>query len=378
MARADKGGYNLADFSAANSARAAGRSIVSWSFETVTELDRRKPHCIKPEQSSGPRVRIHKTGIMHMSELVFVGIDIAKEHLDVFLLPGKEAWKCKNVASDIDSLIERLKTKTPSVIVMEATGGFEISLASQLGSAGLPVAVVNPRQVRDFAKGIGKLAKTDSIDAYVLARFAETNRPKPKPLPTEDEKLIKELVRRRKQLVELRASEKNRLHRARADRIRKSVLTVIDTLSRQIQEIDEDLDDMIKQSPLWREDEELLKSFPGIGSGIARTMVSSLPEMGKVNRQEISCLVGVAPLNRDSGAMRGKRKIQGGRAHVRHALYMAAVTAIRCNKVIKAFYQSLREAGKPVKVAMVACMRKILVIANAMLKSRRPFVQVSA
>lgn len=377
MVRADRGD-TLAEFSGGNSAGATGRSLVSWSFETVTKQDRREPQCEKPEQSSGPRVRIHKAGILHMSELVFVGIDIAKEHLDIFVLPTKKAWTIENDADGIESLIGRLNKEAPSVIVMEATGGYEAILAAQLGSAGLPVAVVNPRQVRDFAKGIGKLAKTDSIDAYVLARFAETNRPEPKPLPTEDEKLIKELVRRRRQLVDLRASEKNRLHRVRSERIRKSVLTVIETFSREIQEIDDDLDEMIKQSPLWQEDEEILKSFTGIGPVTARTLLASLPELGKIDRQKISCLVGVAPLNRDSGAMRGKRKIQGGRAHVRHALYMAAVSAIRCNKLIKSFYQRLREAGKPVKVALVACMRKILVITNAMMKSRRPFREVCA
>lgn len=372
------GGCTLAEVSSGSSAGASGRSIVPWSFETVTELDRRRPQCKKPEQSSGPRVRINKTGILHMSELVFVGIDIAKDRLDIFLLPKKESWSCKNSAKDVDLLIERLNKETPSIIVMEATGGFETTLAAQLGSAGLPVAVVNPRQVRDFAKGIGKLAKTDSIDAYVLARFAETNRPEPKPLPTEQEGLIKELVRRHRQLVDLRASEKNRLHRAKSKPVRKSVLAVIEMLSREIQDIDKDLDDIIKQSPIWREDEELLKSFKGIGPGIARTLIASLPELGKISREKISCLVGVAPLNRDSGSMRGKRKIKGGRAQVRNALYMAAVSAIRCNKVIKSFYQNLKEAGKPTKVALVASMRKILIITNAMLKSRRPFVEVSA
>lgn len=313
-----------------------------------------------------------------MPQPVFVGIDIAKEHLDVFLMPKKKFWSCENNAVGVEALIKRLKKEAPSVIVMEATGGFEITLAAELGSAGLPVAVVNPRQVRDFAKGIGKLAKTDSIDAYVLARFGETNRPEPRPLPTEEEKLLKELLTRRRQLVDLRASEKNRLHRAKSKRVRNSVQTVIETLSREIQDIDDDLDNTIKQSPLWRENEDLLKSFNGIGPVTARTLLGSLPELGKTDRQKISCLVGVAPINQDSGAKRGKRRIQGGRPHVRKALYMATVSAIRCNKAIKRFYESLREAGKPVKVAMVACMRKILVILNAMLKSRRPFVEVSA
>ncbi|MFH0824772.1 MAG: IS110 family transposase [Pseudomonadota bacterium] len=313
-----------------------------------------------------------------MLQPVFVGIDIAKGHLDVCVIPGKESWTCQNDSEGVASLIMRLGNIGPSVIVMEATGGYEIMLAAQLGTAGLPVAVVNPRQVRDFAKGIGILAKTDSIDAYVLARFAETNKPKPKPLPSDDEKLIKELVARRRQLVDLRASEKNRLHRARSERVKESVQTVIETLSREIEDIDDDLDKMIKQSPLWRENEDLLKSFTGIGTVTARVLLASLPELGKADRKQISCLVGVAPLNRDSGAKKGKRSIQGGRASVRHALYMATVSAVRFNAVIKTFYKRLREAGKPVKVAMVACMRKILVITNAMVKSRRTFQELSA
>ena len=239
-----------------------------------------------------------------MLEAVFVGIDIAKDHLDVFVLPKKVSWTCNNDADGVTYLIEQLNKEAPSIIVMEATGGYEIILAAQLGSAGLPVAVVNPRQVRDFAKGIGKLAKTDLIDAYVLARFAETNRPEPKPLPTEDEQLIKELLARRRQLVDLRASEKNRLHRVRSQRVRKSVLTVIETLSREIQEIDDDLDKTIKQSPIWRETEDLLKSFTGIGPVTARTLLASLPELGKIDRQKIGCLVGVAPFNKDSGTKR--------------------------------------------------------------------------
>lgn len=313
-----------------------------------------------------------------MSEPVFVGIDVAKERLDVCVLPSKESWTFPNDGDGVTSLITRLNKEPPSIVVMEATGGYEIVLAAQLGSAGLPVAVVNPRQVRNFAKGIGKLAKTDSIDAFVLARFAETNKPEPKPLATEDEKLIKELMGRRRQLVDLRASEKNRLRRARSERVRSSVLTVMETLSREIQEIDDDVDKIIKQSPIWREDEDLLKSFTGIGPVTARTMLASLPELGKADRQEIACLVGVAPLNKDSGAMRGKRVIQGGRAHVRHALYMSAISAIRCNPLIKSFYERLRGAGKPAKVCIVACMRKILVIVNAMMKSRRPFQELFA
>lgn len=324
------------------------------------------------------KVRIHKDGKLHMHKEVFVGIDISKDRLDVHLLPEGVHFAVKNDAEGIASLIRRLQEEAPTIIIMEASGGYEISVAAELGSVNLPVAIVNPRQVRDFAKGIGKLAKTDAIDAHVLARFAETIRPEPQPLSTEEEKQIKELVTRRKQLVDLRASEKNRLHRARSTRVRHSIQTVIAALDQEIRDIEQNIDNIIKGSPLWREKEDLLKTFKGVGSTTAMTIVAKLPELGETGRQKISCLVGIAPLNKDSGKMRGKRMITGGRADVRSALYMVAISAIKCNPVIKPFYQRLIEAGKPFKVAIVACMRKILVILNAMIRDKRPFQVVSA
>jgi transposase len=323
-------------------------------------------------------VRIHKDGKLHMHKEVFVGIDISKDQLDVHLLPEDVHTAVKNDAEGIASLIMRLQQEYPTIIIMEASGGYEISLAAEFGSVSLPVAVVNPRQVRDFARGIGKLAKTDAIDAYVLARFGQTIRPEPQPLSTEDEKQIKELVTRRKQLVDLRASEKNRLHRARSTRVRQSIQTVIAALDQEIQDIEKNIDNIIKGSPLWREKEDLLKSFKGVGSATVMTLVAKLPELGEIGRQKITCVVGVVPLNKDSGKMRGKRMITGGRADVRSALYMVAVSAIRCNPAIKSFYQRLSKAGKPFKVAIVACMRKILVILNAMLRTKRPFQDVFA
>lgn len=308
-----------------------------------------------------------------MHEEVFVGIDISKEQLDAHVLPKGMHTTVKNDTQGIDSLIEILRSENPMVIVMEATGGYEITVAAQLGLAGLPIAIVNPGQVRDFAKGIGKLAKTDAIDAYVLARFAQTVRPIPKPLPTEDEKQIKELVTRRRQLVDLRASEKNRLHRARSNRVRRSIQTVIAALDKEIEDVDKDVDDLIRKSPLWCETEELLRTFKGVGPITARVLMAKLPELGHVSRHEISRLVGLAPLNKDSGKKKGKREISGGRADVRSTLYMAAVTAITSNVVIKPFYQRLIEAGKPFKVAITACMRKMIVILNAMLKKKQPF-----
>jgi transposase len=309
-----------------------------------------------------------------MSEEVFVGIDIAQAQLDVHLLPGDAHVACANDATGIASLITRLQSEKPTVVVMEASGGYEITLAAELGAAGLPVAIVNPRQVRDFARGIGKLAKTDAIDAYVLARFAQTIRPVAKPLPTEDEQQLKELVTRHRQLVDLRAAEKNRLHRARSNRVRQSIRAIITALDRELEEIDRDTDDLVKKSPLWREEEDLLRTFKGIGRVTSDTLIAKLPELGRVNNRKITCLVGLAPLNKDSGKSRGKRVISGGRADVRSALYMAAVCAIRHNPVIKAFYQRLTtHGGKSFKQAIVACMRKILVILNSMMRTKRPF-----
>jgi transposase len=309
---------------------------------------------------------------------VFVGIDVSQEKLDVHVLPEGTSFTCNTDAKGIARLIKQLQKIAPFVIVMEATGGLEASLVAELGTASLPVAVVNPRQVRDFARGIGKLAKTDSIDAYVLARFADTNRPEPKALASEKEILLKDLVRRRRQLVDLRVSEKNRLRRAHSKPIRQSILSVIQTLDEQIGSIDNDLDDMMKNSPLWREKEDLLKTFTGVGSVTARTLLALLPELGDAHRGQIASLAGLAPRNRDSGKMRGRRRITGGRADVRSMLYMVALTAKKHNSKIRQFYERMIQAGKPTKVALTACMRKILVILNAMIKSNRSFEQLFA
>lgn len=312
-----------------------------------------------------------------MLKETFVGIDIAKDKLDVHVLPKGTDFTCQFDASGIASLLSRLQEENPTMIIMEATGGREAIVAAELGAVGLPVAIVNPRQVRDFARGIGKLAKTDKIDAFVLARFGETNRPEPQPIPTEQQSQFKELVTRRRQLIGLRSAEKNRTHCARSQRVRQSIEAVITTLDRELAQIDRDIDDLIRNSPLWREQEKLLRTFKGVGPVVSRTVLAKLPELGKLDRQEIACLVGVAPLNKDSGKMRGKRMISGGRKDVRDALFMAARTAVNHNKVIKPFYERLIKAGKLYKVAMTACMRKILVILNAMVREKRPFQVVS-
>ncbi len=313
-----------------------------------------------------------------MSKEVFGGIDIGRDNLDVHVLPEGSAFRGKNSAKGIDDLVSRLQRLAPFVIVIEPTGGLESCLAAELGVAKLPVAVVNPFQVRNFARGIGQLAKTDPIDAYVLAKFAETNRPEPRPLASEDERLLKGLVGRRRQLVDLRAPEKNRLSRVRFEPVRQSIEGVIKSLSEQIGIIDREIDDLIENSPIWREKEDRLKTFTGVGSVTARTLVAFLPELGHVTRGQIASLVGVAPRNKDSGRMKGKRMISGGRAHVRKILYMAALSAKEHNSIIKPFYDRLVKAGKPAKVAITACIRKIVVILNAMVKSGRSFQPLSA
>jgi transposase len=308
-----------------------------------------------------------------LAEKVFVGIDIAKETLDIHVLPSNKKWQCQNNAKDIGRLVKRLRSKAPEAIILEATGGYEALAAALLMEAELPVSVVNPRQVRDFAKAMGQLAKTDCIDALVLARYGEAIRPRLTPLPTEEERLVKALVVRRRQLVDMRSAEKNRLGQVREEPIRQNIRALIDHLDREIKQIEDDLDTTIKKSPLWQENIKLLETIKGFGPVTARTLVTHLPELGKVSRQEIATLVGVAPLNRDSGKMRGKRSCIGGREAIRSPLYMAAKAAARTNKTIKAFYQRLRKEGKLYKVAIVACMRKLLVIANALLRDRQPY-----
>jgi len=302
-----------------------------------------------------------------MSE-IYVGIDVSKDTLDVAVRPGGQTWSTTNDLEGIDELVPRLVAMAPVLIVMEATGGLELPVGSQLAIAGLAVAIVNPRQVRDFARATGRLAKTDSLDAQVLAHFAEAMQPEPRPLPDPDRLVLDDLVARRRQMVEMLTAERNRLHRARRV-VRPRIEAHIQWLQKELESLDDDLEAFIHQSPLWREQENLLQSVPGVGPVVARTLLAHLPELGKLNRKEIAALVGVAPLNRDSGHYRGRRTIWGGRASVRSALYMSALVATRYNPVIAEVYQRLLAAGKEKKVALVACMRKLLVILNAMVKT---------
>jgi transposase len=308
---------------------------------------------------------------------IFVGIDVSKARLDIAWRPSGAMESFPNNKTGIKSLLKQLCTVKPVLIVLEASGGIERALVRALVAAELPLTVANPRQVRDFAKATGQLAKTDVLDAQILARFAEAMRPALRPLPDEMTLELRALIGRRRQITEMLAAEKNRLSRA-PRQVQKRIEAHIRWLQSELERYDEELDQTIRQSPIWREQENLLKSVPGIGSIISRTVLAELPELGSLNRKQIAALVGVAPLNWDSGLLRGRRVIWGGRAHVRTALYMAALTASRCNPVIRDFYKRLRAAGKKPNVALVACMRKLVVILNAILKHRVPWRPIVA
>jgi transposase len=301
---------------------------------------------------------------------VCVGIDVAKRQLDVAQRPTGERWTVTNDVGGIAGLVERLRA-TPGVtlIVLEPSGGYEMSVVAALGAAQLPVVVVNARQVRDFARAVGKLAKTDAIDAAVLAQFAEAVRPERRPLPDEVTQELHGWLARRRQLLEMVLAEEQRLAMT-APGIRPQIQQHVEWLRRQLHDVDQALRAMIRRSPVWREQEDLLRSVPGVGPVLATTLLADLPELGRLDRKQIAALAGLAPLNWDSGQHRGTRHIWGGRAPLRATLYMATVAAVRCNPIIHAFFTRLCAAGKPKKVALIACMRKLLTILNAMLKHR--------
>ena len=296
---------------------------------------------------------------------VFVGIDVSGATLDIAARPSREHWQVANNENGIKGLATKLKTMHPTLVVMEATGGLESNAAITLALTQVPVAIVNPRQVRDFAKSLGRLAKTDRIDADTLAHFGEAVRPEPRAMPNEQVMELKDLLARRRQLVQMRAAEKNRLHRA-SSMSQISIQKVIRFLNTELDELDKNLYERLKQSDVWREKEDLLCSVPGVGRCTAMTLLLELPELGQLNRKKIAALVGVAPYNCDSGTLRGKRMIWGGRANVRTAMYMAALSAKQHNPVIRMLFDRLVNAGKPKKVALVACMRKLLAILNTM------------
>jgi transposase len=303
---------------------------------------------------------------------VFVGIDVSKAQLDVALRPTEDHWHVSNDAVGILGLVKRLQAVQPTLIVLEATGGLEVPAAGALAEAGLPGVVVNPRHARDVAKATGRLAKTDPLDAQGLAHFAEAVRPTPRPLPDAQAQALSALLTRRRQLVQMLTAERRRLQTAPPP-IRADIQAHLTWLERRLVRTDADLAAGIRSSPLWRAKDEILQSTPGVGPVLSRTLVAELPAWGLLNRQEIAALIGGAPLNRDSGTVRGKRAVWGGRAHVRAVLYMSTLAAGRHNAALKAFDERLRAVGKAPKVARTACRRQRLTILNAMLKHQTPW-----
>lgn len=307
-----------------------------------------------------------------MSHEICVGIDVSKAHLDVAILPQERRHRVTNDDAGLAELLQWLPAPGGVLVALEASGGYQITAVAALAAAGFDVVVANPRQVRDYARSRGWLAKTDKIDALVLADFALRNQPEVRPLADEQTRLLQALMARRRQLVEMLTMEKNRLQQA-PQALHKQIAQHVKWLQKQLQDLDDELDDQIRKSDLWREKDQLLRSVPGVGDVTARTLLAELPELGHCNNKQIAALVGVAPLNRDSGQFQGRRMIWGGRRSVRCALYMAIVSAIRHNPIIRAYYQRLKQCGKASKVAMVACMRKLLIILNTMLKERCPW-----
>lgn len=302
-----------------------------------------------------------------------VGIDVSKNELENFSLPSSGGWVEPNTEAGVEALVVRLRELKPELVVLEATGGYETAAAVALILAGFAVAVVNPRQVRNFAKAMGKLAKTDKIDAEMIARFGDRIRPQPRGVPEKDVRELDALVTRRRQVQAMITAEKNREQTA-APAVRPRILEHLRWLAKELAAIDKETGCVIEQSPAWRAREELLRSVPGVGETTARTLIAELPELGSLGPKRIASLVGVAPWPRDSGIFRGQRKISGGRASVRCSVYMATFVAIRCNSVIRAHYLALRARGKLFKVAMVACMRKLLGILNAMVRDNQPWL----
>ena len=305
-------------------------------------------------------------------EKVYVGIDVAKANMDIAVYPSGKQWSFGNDEKGINQAVTRLCELSPELIVMEATGDIELPLTAALTVAGLPMVVINPRQVRDFARAMGRLSKTDTIDAQVMAYFAATVQPKPRPMPDAQTQELSAILARRRQVIEMIVAERNRLGIAN-EAVKEGIQDHIAWLEKELADINNNLTRIIQKSPIWREKDELLRSVPGVGPVLSVTLLADLPELGTLNRRQIAALVGVAPLNRDSGTFRGKRRVWGGRAKVRAVLYMATLVATRHNAVIRAFYQRLYTAGKEKKAALTACMRKLLTILNAVIRSRTPW-----
>lgn len=302
----------------------------------------------------------------------FVGIDLSQAYLDIAVRPGSRVWRVPNDRAGLSCLLRRLQDLQPALVVLEASGGLERPVTRALIQAGLPVTVVNPRQIRDFARATGRLAKTDRLDAEVMARFAESVQPEPRPQPDELTQQLQDLLNRRRQLGEMLIAEKNR-RRTTPPSLRPQLEEHIGWLEGELERLDREIERLQQAHSVLRERAQLLRSAPGVGPRLTSTLLAYLPELGRLNRKQIAALAGVAPFNCDSGTLRGRRTVWGGRAQVRSVLYMSVVAAIRCNEVIAAFYRRLRAAGKPGKVALVACMRKLLTILNAMVRHHAPW-----
>ena len=309
---------------------------------------------------------------------IFIGIDIAKDTIDISVLPSGDNWSVGTTPAELSETVDRLVALKPTNIVMEATGGYETRLVALLVTTGLPVAVVNPRQVRDFGRALGILAKTDAIDAHLIALFAEKVQPECRPIPTDDERALKELLIRRRQLVDMRTAELNRQQQTNSQQVYNSITQLIDFINHDLDTIEYEIDKRIKASPVWRAKEKLLQSVPGIGKVTASMLIVTLPELGQLNRRQIASLVGLAPMNRDSGTFRGRRMITGGRASIRSGLYMPILSAVRYNPKIKQFYDRLIGAGKIEKVALTASMRKLLTMLNAIVRENQPWRSIPA
>ena len=305
-------------------------------------------------------------------DAIYVGIDVSKDRLDVHVRPAGEAFAVARDGKGLADLVARLKPLSPRLVAVEATGGFEMTVAAAVAGAGLPLAVVNPAQVRHYAQAVGRRAKTDAIDAEVIARFAEATHPEPRPLADADTQALAELVTRRRQIIAMMVAERQRAGRL-PKRLKRSCERVIAVLEQELAALDQDIDTTVRGSPAWREKEDLLASVPSIGTTTARALIANLPELGTLDRRKIASLVGVAPFTRQSGKWQGKSFIGGGRGDVRAALFVATMSAVRHNPVIRAFRQRLLANGKPKMVAMVACMRKLLTILNAVLRDQKPW-----
>lgn len=306
-------------------------------------------------------------------DMITVGIDVSKDRLDVVVRPSGESFAVERNAAGLEFLAARLRDVSPHVVALEATGGFETVAAAALASAGLPIVVVNPAQVRAFAKALGQRAKTDPIDAAVIAHFAEATQPEVRPLPDEATRLLSDLVARRRQIVEMIGAERQRKKRITLPRVKKSIDRLIAAWEKELASLDGEIDDAVRGSPAWRAKEELLSSVPSVGPIIARTLLAELPELGQLGRRQIAALVGLAPFTRQSGQWRGKSFIGGGRPVVRTVLFMGAMVARRRNPVLRAFFERLVAAGKPKMVALIAVARKLLVILNAIIRDNRPW-----